>query len=477
MVGSSRESDRDRRESSLGVAKLLFERIVSKGLAHYSYLLGDKNEAVVIDPRRDCAVYIEKASSEGMRIAHVLETHRNEDYFVGSMELASRTGAEVWHADAGLDYSYGYGKAAAPGQRWKVGRLEIEALSTPGHTPGSMSYLLRDPSGLDWTVFTGDALFAGDVGRIDLMGRDRAPWMAGQLYDSIFHKLLPLGDGVVVCPAHGAGSVCGESIAERLWTTIGLERQHNPRLGAKSKEEFVASLQEIQQERPPYFNMMEKVNLRGEPILGALPAPRPLAPKDFDSMAETAQVLDTRMELGFAAAHIPGAQSIWMDGLASFAGWFLSYDKPILLVSEGNDIEEVTRILVRLGFDDIAGFLAGSMLNWHLSGMHSSTLKTITVQDLCRLLDSDDLPWILDVRSDEELARDGRIAGAHHIPITRIKERKDEVPTDGTVHVFCGSGLRSMIAASYLAARGWKDLVVILGGMAGWRSRKCPIKK
>jgi hydroxyacylglutathione hydrolase len=224
----------------LEVRSVLFERIVSRGLAHYSYLVGDKFEAAVIDPRLDCEVYVEKASSEGMRIVHILETHRNEDYVVGSAELASRTGAQVWHADSQLDYKYGL--TAEEGQRWKTGRLVIEAIHTPGHTPGSMSYLLRDPGGLPWVVFTGDALFAGEVGRVDLMGKDKAPLMAGLLYDSIFRRLLPLGDQVLVCPAHGAGSVCGESISERLWTTIGLERQYNPRLQHTDREAFIADL-------------------------------------------------------------------------------------------------------------------------------------------------------------------------------------------------------------------------------------------
>ena len=263
---------------------MLFERIVSEGLAHYSYLIGDKNEALVIDPRRDCSVYVKKASSAGMRIAHILETHRNEDYFVGSVELARRSGAEIWHADRQWDYRYGH--TVQPGQKWKVGRLEFEAILTPGHTPGSMSYLLKDPTGLSWIIFCGDALFAGDVGRIDLMGRDMAPKMASLLYESLFEKLLPLGDEVIVCPAHGSGSVCGEAIAERLWTTIGLERKHNLRLLARNKEEFVANLLNSQPDRPPYFSRMEKVNLEGEPILGALPSIRPLAPKDFQALAE-----------------------------------------------------------------------------------------------------------------------------------------------------------------------------------------------
>ena len=454
---------------------MLFERIVSEGLAHYSYLVGDKNEALVIDARRDVEVYIENASLAGMRIAHTLETHRNEDYLVGSMELAERTGAEVWHADSQWDYRYGH--PVQPGRKWNVGRLEFEAIPTPGHTPGSMSYLLRDPTGLTSMVFCGDALFAGEVGRIDLMGPEMAAENAGQLFDSLFGKLLPLGDEVIICPAHGSGSVCGESISERLWTTIGLERKHNPRLQAKSRREFVAALLNSQPERPPHFRKMEKVNLVGEPILGALPDIRPLDPMDFQALSEGAQILDTRQELSYGAAHIFGAQSIWLEGLASFAGWFLGYDQPILLVGEGNDHENATRILVRLGFDNIAGFLAGGMLNWHMSGRESASIRTVTVHEICRRLDSNEQIWILDVRSERELEKDGQIEGAQNIQLTEIAARMDEVPKNKTVYVFCGSGMRSMVGASFLEARGWKDLAVILGGMAGWRARKCPLKK
>ena len=453
---------------------MLFERIVSKGLAHYSYLVGDKFEAVVIDPRLDCEVYVERASSEGMRITHILETHRNEDYVVGSAELASRTGAQIWHADGQWDYRYGL--AAEEGQKWKIARLEIEAIHTPGHTPGSMSYLLRDPGGLPWVAFTGDVLFAGEVGRVDLLGKNKVPQMSGLLYDSIFRSLLPLGDQVLVCPAHGAGSVCGESIAERLWTTIGQERLHNPRLLHADRDVFIADLLKSQPERPPYFTHMEKLNLEGA-NLARLPDPKPLSPKDFATEAKDAFVLDTRMELDFGAAHVPGAQSIWMDGLASFVGWYIPYEKPILLVTGANDTEVATRILIREGYDNIAGFLAGGMLSWHMSGCNSSSIKTLTVQELCRQLDDKEIEpaQILDVRSDEELRRDGQISGSEHIHVTQIQKRFKMVPKDSPVYVFCGSGLRSMIAASFLQRQGWEDLAVILGGMAGWKSTKCPI--
>jgi hydroxyacylglutathione hydrolase len=452
---------------------LLLERIVSAGLAHYSYLVGDKNQSLVIDPRRDVDDYIKMATGAGMSIAYVLETHRNEDYFVGSMELAGRTGAQVWHADGQWDYQYG--QPAVAGQKWKVGRLEIEAIATPGHTPGSMSYLLRDPAGISWMLFCGDTLFAGEVGRIDLLGKESAAENAGMLYESLFERLLPLGDEVILCPAHGSGSVCGELIAERLWTTIGLEKKHNARL-QESQEQFVASLLKSQLDRPPYFSRMEKVNLEGRPILGALPSPRPMDARSFSALSEKAQILDTRQELAFAAAHVPGSQFIWMDGLASFAGWFLSYDRPILLVGEGNYVENIVAILLRLGFDDIAGFLAGGMLNWHMAGMESAAIRTLTVQEFCRLMDGGGPIRVLDVRFESELLKDGKISAAQHIPLTALSERMDEVPKEKDVYIFCGSGMRSMVAASFLKARGWERLAVILGGMAGWRSSKCPIK-
>ncbi len=452
---------------------MLLERIVSTGLAHYSYLVGDKNLALVIDPRRDVDDYIKMANMAGMRIGYILETHRNEDYFVGSMELAAWTGAEVWHADRQWDYQYGLPVTA--GQKWRVGRIEVEALATPGHTPGSMSYLLRDPTGIPWMLFCGDTLFAGEVGRIDLLGRDLAAVNAGLLYESLFSRILPLGDEVMLCPAHGSGSVCGESIAERLWTSIGIERKHNARLQAESKEQFVASLLKSQPDRPPYFRRMEKVNLEGRPVLGVLPSPQPLDAKSFSELSENAQILDTRQELGFAAGHVPGSQFIWLDGLASFAGWFLSYERPILLVGEGNLVENIAVILLRLGFDNIAGFLAGGMLSWHMSGMGSDSIRTQTVQELYRQLNGGEQIWILDVRFESELLKDGRIEGAQHIPITAIRERLNEVPKDREISIFCGSGMRSMVAASFLKARGWKSLRVILGGMAGWRSINSPI--
>jgi hydroxyacylglutathione hydrolase len=453
---------------------LIFERIESQGLAHSSYIVGDRFEAAVIDPRRDCEVYVELARKAGMRIAHVLETHRNEDYVVGSVELADRTGATIHHADS--QWEYLYGEPVSDGESWKVGRLTLEAIHTPGHTPGHMAYLLKDPDGEPWVVFTGDSLFAGDVGRMDLLGEDRKDELAGLMYESLHERLLPLGDGVIVCPAHGEGSVCGSSIAERTWTTIGLERALNPKLAYAGRDEFIEQAASME-ERPPYFRRMEQWNLEGAPLLRRVPTPPALDAGAFAEQADGAVVLDTRTELAFGSAHVPGAQSIWLGGLAGFAGWYLPYDTPLLLVGRDDDVEEEVRRLIRMGYDDVVGYLSGGMLRWHMAGRASARIRTYTVQDVCSFLDGGRDLDILDVRSDDEIRHGGAIPGAYHVHVTQLPERIDELPTGGgTLHVFCGSGLRSMVAASYLARKGRDDLAVILGGLSGWRSTTCPLK-
>jgi hydroxyacylglutathione hydrolase len=474
---------------------VLVERIESPGVAHLSYLLGDGGVAAVIDPRRDCEIYVQKASAAGQRISFILETHRNEDYVVGSQELAARTGAEVWHADGVSGYEpldYRYGQAVQDGQTWQLGSLTLQALHTPGHTLGSMSYVLQEASGSPWMIFSGDTLFAGEVGRVDLLGMDRAEEMAKLLYQSLFERILPLGDHVLACPAHGPGSVCGSAIQERPWTTLGLERRLNPRLQVSSRDEFVAGVAR-EMERPPYFRRMEELNLEGAPLLGTLPLLPPLSPGEFASMmtdrAGECPVVDTRVELGFGAAHVPGALSIGLGSLASFAGWFLPYGRPILLVNESGashpsgDLDEAVRTLVRLGYDDgpggLAGYLAGGMHAWHAAGLESRSIGMVTVEELCRRSfdpKGDEEPWILDVRSLEELETVGHIDRAHQIHLTQLPGSLDQVPTGRPIYIFCGSGRRAMIAASILRREGWDQLRVVLGGMAGWNSVKCELE-
>jgi hydroxyacylglutathione hydrolase len=451
---------------------LLFEKVESEGLAHRSYIFGHNKEAFVIDPRRDVDIYLYLVSRRGYKIKYIFETHRNEDYVVGSRELAHKTGAEIFHADTGLDYKYG--QEVNDGQKWKIGSYEVEAIYSPGHTKGSMSYLLFDVSLSPWILFSGDALFAGDVGRVDLFGKDKMAEMAEMLYDTIFHKFFSLGDGVIVCPAHGPGSVCGGEIADRPWTTIGLEKELNPKLRLTEKKKFIKNVSK-ELARPYYFGQMEMLNLEGAPVLGSLPVPIPLSPHEFSIKMDGAVVLDSRMETDFAGSHIPGSISIWEGGIPNFAGWFLPYDKQLLLVNKTDDPLSVVKLLIRIGYDNIVGYLSGGMFSWNTSGMESASIETIKVQDLCRLLDEGEEIVVLDVRGREEIKAKGKIPDALNIPITQLYEKMAEVPKDKLVCVFCGSGLRSMMAASLLKKEGWNNLKVALGGLAGWNSNTCPV--
>ena len=451
---------------------MLFERIESEGLSHYSYLVGSRGEALVIDPRRDCDIYIEKTEQSGYHLKHIIETHRNEDYLIGSLGLSEKTGADIWHADVHLPYRYG--NPVQEGQQWKLGTDTLRAVSTPGHTAGSYSYVYCEGDGRETMAFSGDTLFAGDVGRVDLLGREKTAEMAGLLYDSIYKKLLPLGDGVILCPAHGAGSVCGSAISDRVWTTIGIERISNPKLQYRSRDEFIKAAA-LEMEKPHYFKQMEAGNLTGKADACALTIPHALSPREFAERARKSIVLDTRFD-GFGAAHIPGSLCIWMGGISSFAGWFLPADTPLLMVCDVYHLQGLVTQLRRIGFDRIDGYLAGGILAWHTAGHETVSVKTVTVPELCHRLDKGDKTWILDVRDKGELDRQGVIPDAAHIHITQLEKRMDEVPADRPVFIFCGSGLRSMIAASLLQRKGWSNLTVVLGGFSAWKSVTCPIK-
>ena len=313
---------------------MIFERIKSEGLAHLSYFIGSEDEALVIDPRRDCQAYFDLARRESMKIKYIFETHRNEDYVIGSLELKNLTDAEIYHG-RGVDFKYG--NYLDDGQEFNFGSMKLTALHTPGHTDESTSYTLVDlDTGQDpIMVFTGDTLFIGDVGRTDLYGSREASRLASNLYDSIFHKILPLGDEVILCPAHGEGSICGGFIAKRELSTLGLEHIQNPILQKIEKEEFVKYKVEEQLEFPPYFKKMEQYNLQGPPLLQRLPTPEFLSPEKFKEEVEKgASVVDTRMPFSFGGVHIKDTYSIWLGGVPIFAGWVLPYEKPILLVLE-----------------------------------------------------------------------------------------------------------------------------------------------
>ncbi len=447
---------------------MIFKRIKAEGLAHLSYFIGSENEAVVIDPRRDCQIYIDTAKRGETNIKYVFETHRNEDYVVGSLELAQLTGAEIYH---GPWPDFKYGNKLKDGQEFYVGKLKVTAIHTPGHTPGCMSYAVVDLASGEEAVLvcTGDALFVNDVGRTDFGGLVKRREWSENLYNSIFNKLLPLGDHVILCPAHGSGSVCGGNIADREWSTLGLERRMNPLLQL-SKEQFVEHKINEHHETSPYFRKMEQYNLEGPPVLSNLQEPKLLSPAEFQKMIDKdAVVVDTRTPPAFGSAHINGSYSIWLGGLPLFAGWVLPYDQPILLVlKEKDQLETAVKYLLRIGYDLIEGYIVG-VETWYTEALPLNRLGLLSVQELkTRLEKSDDLT-LLDVRSDEEWNSE-HIDGAIHMYVGLLEEHINEILTNQTTAVICSVGNRASLGASILQRKGYTDIHVVLGGMFAWQN-------
>jgi hydroxyacylglutathione hydrolase len=385
---------------------MFIETIRSEGLAHLSYLIGHGGKAAVIDPRRDCRIYIERALRHGARIDYIFETHRNEDYVIGSPELSGLTGARIYH---GTQLDFRYGNPAAEGDSFELGDLALKVIETPGHTFESISIAVIDRSSGNEPigVFTGDALFVGDVGRTDFFpGRDEE--VAGLLHDSIFKKLLPLGDHVILFPAHGAGSVCGESMAEREFSTLGYEKRFNPALRKKDRNAFIEHKAGERHYQPPYFKQMEKYNLNGtaSPLQG-LPFAAPLDANEFEAkIKQGALILDARSPEAIGGALIPGSLGIPLGMIPAFAGWFLPYERDIVMVlHDSAEAEKAVRYLLRLGYDRIAGFLEEGLFAWETSGRRYHTIPAVHAEELVRRIEAKEAFTLLDVRKSSEVER------------------------------------------------------------------------
>lgn len=451
--------------------------VKSEGLAHNSYFLGDGEEALVVDPRRDCEVYTELAQKECAKIKYILETHRNEDYVIGSFELQNLTDAEIAHSQ---ETSFKYGEHdLSDGQTFRIGSLKVEALYTPGHTNDSICYAVYESNVNDapMMVFTGDTLFIGDVGRTDLVGLDVWREQSEKLYDSLHQKVLPLGDYVIVYPGHGAGSICGHEISDREFSTIGYERKTNPLL-KMDKESFVTHLMKQKLLRPPYFRKMEQLNLNGPPLLHESPSPRPLSVDEFEEEIHEPDtvILDTREPEAFAGSHIPNSLNIWLDGLSFYPGWVVTYDQKILLVTERKeDVETAKAYLRRLGFDNIKGYLCPRLKEWRNHGKPIEHLGTLSAAMLKERLDRAEV-LLLDVREEQEW-KEGHIEGAERIYVGHLKEEAKRLPRGKPVVTTCGWGGRGGLAASILKKLGFSDVSNLLGGMKAWKKLGYPIEK
>ncbi|WML68379.1 MAG: MBL fold metallo-hydrolase [Methanoregula sp. SKADARSKE-2] len=421
------------------------------------------------DTRPSCEEYLALADRNEMAITHLFEIHRNEDYLTGSRELANLCGAGIWH---GKNFNFAYGNPVKEGEIFLIGTLELGVIETPGHTEESILIVLKDREVSDkpYMVFCGDALLAGDIGRTDFYGQERKAEMAGKIHDSIVKKILALGEGVIVCPAHGAGSLCGGDIADHSFTTAGYERATNPLL-ALAREEFIARRVTESPYYPPYFRTMEVLNANGPQLLDRIPRPGPLSIPEVVALRKSGcQIVDIRSPTSFAAGHIPHSLSIWRDGLPSFMGWFLDYNEPIVVVDDFNcGLKDVFCHFTRLGYDNLRGYLGGGFPSWSKAAQETDSFATCTAQELKERQEKETV-FVLDVRDIKNRRSVGHIPRSHHRYIGELTEHLDEIPRDLPVITYCDGGYKGSLAAGILHANRYRSVTNMLGGMTSWKN-------
>ena len=447
-------------------------------LAHASYLIADEDsgQAAVVDPQRDVGQYLADAERLGCRIEHVFLTHFHADFVAGHLELRELAGAEI-HLGARARAEYQF-TPMADGSSVMLGSVRLEVLETPGHSPESISILVYDPerSGREpYAVLTGDTLFIGDVGRPDL--RVALGWSAEELgsllYDSVHQKLARLPDATLVYPAHGAGSLCGKQLSTETTSTIGVQRTYNYAMQPMSRERFIEMVTTDQPDAPAYFSYDAVLNTREHPTLEQ-ELERELRSLSLDEVlalaGRGAQLLDTRDAPQFEGAHLGGAINIGLGGsFATWGGTLLDRQRPIVLIAEpGHENEAATR-LGRIGFDNVAGYLAGGMEALEHRPELIERTERITAASLAEQLAAPRPPAVIDVRAPAEWEA-GHIDGAINISLSRLPERLDEVPVDRPVVLYCASGYRSAIAASVLKQRGGGEVVDLVGGLPAWEA-------
>ncbi|WP_166820059.1 MBL fold metallo-hydrolase [Thalassoroseus pseudoceratinae] len=459
------------------------------GLAIASYIVGDEKsgEAAVIDPTRDVEDFIAFAKNNDLHIKHIIETHVHADFVCGSRELKARLNDEPTIHCSG----YGGDNWTQPfadeyvkeGDTIKMGDVKFGFQHVPGHTPEHIAVTLFDTSrssDTPWVMFSGDFLFVGDVGRPDLLGEEEKTELAHQLYESVFKRLDEIPDITEVYPAHGAGSLCGKAIGSRRSSTVGFERRYNTALKEKPEDQWVEDLLNEMPLSPPYFKQMKRVNKEGPAIIGPeLPGQKRWGAKQVhERVCDNCLIVDVRSKESFAAAHIPNAINIPVgNNLPTWAGWVLPYDRPILLIAEEpSQIDSVVTNLLRVGFDDVQGYLEGGMGSWETAGFPLSTLNTMSVHDLDKKRKSEKQLTVLDVRTDKEWS-DGHIDGALHIHGGTLQDRVEEISKDKPVAVVCGSGYRASIASSFLQREGFEDVTNVIGGMSAWKAAGLPTTK
>lgn len=449
------------------------EQLYTKCLAEAAYYIESEGEVAIIDPLREVDSYIDMAEESNSKIKYVFETHFHADFVSGHVDLANRTGATiVFGPTANTDYE---AYTAKDNEEFKVGKLTVKVLHTPGHTPESSCFLLLDENGEQHCVFTGDTLFIGDVGRPDLAIKSDVTKedLAGMLYDSLRNKIMPLGDGIMVYPGHGAGSACGKNLSTETYSTLGEQKENNYALQDITKEEFVKELTTGIMPPPNYFQSAALKNKTGYDTIDDVVSAgtKALSPNEaYDLQNAGALILDTRGKQAFHKGFIKESIFIGIDG--GFAPWVGAVlpdnEQQIVILAEEGREEEVATRLARVGFDNTVGFINGGFDAWKSSDLPTDYIPSISAEELKRLMAEDDIT-VVDVRKPSEYEAE-HACGIDNMPLDFILENVGEFDPDTKYFIHCRSGYRSLIHTSILKKNGVKNVVDIDGGFVAMKN-------
>ncbi len=455
------------------------EQIYTGCLAQGAYYIESNGEALIIDPLRETQPYIDRLTKDGVLLKYIFETHFHADFVSGHLDLSQKTGAPIV-----------YGPTAQPefeaiiaedNQIFEIGDIKIKVLHTPGHTLESTTYLLIDKNGKESAIFSGDTLFLGDVGRPDLAQKAASMTqeeLAGMLYDSLYNKILPLADDITVYPAHGAGSACGKNMMKETVDTLGNQKKMNYALNQPSKEAFIEAVTDGLLPPPAYFGMNVTMNKKGyesfEKVLSQ--GMTVLTVADFENVAEQsgALILDTRANGDFAKGFIPQSINIGING--DFAPWvgamIVDVNQPILLVTEVDMEEETVTRLSRVGFDNVLGYLQGGFSSWKDAEKEIDTVNRITATEFASQIHGKEV-MVVDVRATSEYAAE-HVEDAYSKPLAYINDWVNDIDPKQPFYLHCAGGYRSMIAASILQARGYRNFIEIEGGFKAIAETQIP---
>jgi len=455
-------------------------QFVDAGLGNNAHLLISERDraAILIDPLRDIDQYTAVAHSEGVRITHVCETHIHNDFLSGGRELAATQGARVVaSADAHLEFGH---QPVRDGDTLAIGEIKLTVIATPGHTPEHVSYLAEDTGRLEEPplLFSGGSLLAGAVSRTDLLGHEHATGLAHQLFRTLHDRILPLGDNVAVYPTHGAGSFCTAAAGAESITTIGAERRGNPLLRLTGAEAFAERLLASMPSYPTYFLKMRALNKRGPRVLGDIPRLAPLSPVEVAGRQRDGDaVVDMRSIHDYARGHIPGVYHVELrPAFASWVGWVVPFGAPVILVSDTPEVHAyAVRQLIRIGYDNLPGYLNGGMTAWLRASLPVERVPVLTMRELRRRLENGEPLVIMDVRQPHEWAA-GHIPEAELVEAGALPSAELPLPRDDLIATHCGHGQRAATALSVLEQRGFHNLALLAEGVDEWRHAGGPVE-